>query len=296
MLLSAQDNDKNPQTVSDYISAYLGYLEIEKGLSKNTILAYESDITAFFEYFKDGVMSVKRKDLSNYTKNLAKNNLNPSSITRKIASLKGFFKYLCFNRIIDINPACSLSSPKLPKKLPKVLSISEIERILKNNLSPLEAAIVELLYSAGVRVSELCNLQKRNIDLAQKMIKVFGKGSKERIIPINNKCIEALKRYIRLRDIISIKYGDKSTFFLDEQGRKVTRQKVYKIIKQQGDLIFKSISPHTIRHSFATHLLEQGADLRVVQELLGHASIVTTQLYTHISKKTLRDVYFEINN
>ena len=287
------------ETISQHISDYLNYLEIEKGLSKNTILAYESDLVALFDYFFEQQIedldNIKRKDFSSYTKFLAKNELNPSTITRKIASIKGFFKYLCHKRIIKTNPTISINSPKLPKRLPKVLNILEIEKIIKQNLNEKDYAIVELLYSAGVRVSELTELELKNIDLAQKVIKVFGKGSKERIIPIGAKCVQSIKNYLKKRELIALKYNSKPYLFLEENGKKTTRQKVYKIIHELGRSIDKNISPHTIRHSFATHLLERGADLRVVQELLGHSSIVTTQLYTHISKKTLREVYFSIN-
>ena len=286
-------------TISQYISDYLAYLELERGLSGNTILAYQSDLIAFFDYLsKDkeiDLNELKRKDFSSYTKYLAKNEINPSTITRKIASTKGFFKYLCNKRIIKINPTMSIVSPKLPKRLPKVLTISELDKILKEKLDLLDFAIVELLYSAGIRVSELVQLELKNLDLAQNMIKVFGKGSKERLVPIGKKCSETLKKYIKQRELIALKHNSKPYLFLNSDGTKITRQKVYKLVHSLGNVVGKNISPHTIRHSFATHLLENGADLRVVQELLGHASIVTTQLYTHISKKTLREVYFKIN-
>lgn len=282
--------------ISQLISEYISYLEIEKGLSKNTILAYQSDLIGFFDFIENAqIEEIKRKDFSTYTKYLAKNEINPSSITRKIASIKGFFKYISYKRIIKTNPAASIASPKLPKRLPKVLTISEIEKLLRNNLSVMDYAIIELLYSAGVRVSELVNLNIKNIDLKQQTIKVFGKGSKERIIPINKKCIEDLKKYLKKRELIALKYNSEPFLFINENGKKITRQYVYKVIREQGEKINKHISPHTLRHSYATHLLENGADLRVVQELLGHSSIVTTQLYTHISKRTLREVYFNIN-
>ncbi len=287
------------ETISQYISDYLNYLEMERGLSKNTILAYESDLIALFDFLCEQKIEIldeiKRKDFSNYTKHLARNEINPSSITRKIASIKGFFKYLCHKRIIKTNPSISITSPKLPKRLPKVLNIGEIDKILSSNLNEKDYAIVELLYSAGVRVSELTELELKNIDFNQKIIKVFGKGSKERIVPITSKCVSILKNYLKKRGLIALKFNSKPYLFLEDNGRKITRQKVYKIIHELGKKIDKDISPHTIRHSFATHLLERGADLRVVQELLGHSSIVTTQLYTHISKKTLREVYFNIN-
>ena len=296
---SVIEENEQIQNPAQLISDYINYLEVERGLSQNTILAYQSDLIAFFDFLETqeevSLNEIKRRDFSSYTKFLARKELNPSSIVRKIASIKGFFKFLCFRRDIEKNPAIALSTPKLPKRLPKVLTISEIETILKSNLTILEAAIIELLYSAGIRVSELTRLEIKNIDLKTRMIKVFGKGSKERYVPINKKCVEILEKYLKQRKIAELKYGDTNTFFIDEKGTKVTRQKVYKIIRKQGELINKKISPHTIRHSFATHLLERGADLRVVQELLGHSSIVTTQLYTHISKKTLREVYFNIN-
>lgn len=288
------------QLSNSKISDYLSYLEIEKGLSKNTILAYQNDLSSFFEFLKRedkfDLNEIKRRDFSNYTKFLAKNNILPSSITRKIASLKGFFKYLCHKRDIYSNPAISLTAPKVPKHLPKVLTISEIEQILKSGLNELEYAIVELLYSAGIRVSELVELQLKNIDLNQKIIKVFGKGSKERIVPINDKCVSVLMNYLKKRELIALKFDALPFLFLTKTGKKISRQLVYRIIRNQGELLDKKISPHTIRHTFATHLLEHGADLRVVQELLGHSSIVTTQLYTHISKNTLREVYFKINS
>lgn len=289
------------ETIGQLISDYINYLEIEKGLSKNTILAYSSDITGFFdfldEFYNNNVVldEIKRKDFSSYTKFLARKNINPSSITRKIASIKGFFRFLCFRRDIKKNPSISVTSPKLPKRLPRVLTKNEMDKILNQNLDIETTAIIELLYSAGIRVSELVNLKLNNIDLAQQVIKVFGKGSKERIVPINKRCIEILKKYLKKRELKAFKYNCEPYLFLSDNGKKISRQKIYKIIKQQGEFIHKKISPHTIRHSFATHLLENGADLRVVQELLGHSSIVTTQLYTHISKKTLREIYFNIN-
>ena len=292
-------NLEEKETISQFISDYLSYLEIEKGLSLNTILAYQSDLIAFFDYLnaeKEVILDeLKRKDFSFYIKNLAKNEINPSTITRKIASIKGFFKHLCHKRIIKTNPSISITSPKLPKRLPKVLSTNELDNILKENLPLEHYAIIELLYSAGLRVSELTELELKNIDLSQKVIKVFGKGSKERIVPIGKKCSEIVQKYLKKRELIALKYNSKPYLFLTNDGKKITRQRVYKIIHSLGDIVGKNISPHTIRHSFATHLLERGADLRVVQELLGHASIVTTQLYTHISKKTLREVYFKIN-
>ena len=284
-----------------YISEYLTYLEVERGLSQNTILAYENDILGFFDYFKniEDPNDVKRIHFSEYTVYLAQNGLLSSSITRKIASIKGFFRFLSANKEIKSNPSLSVTSPKIPKKLPKVISYEEIERLLKNRLTTKEKAVFELLYATGLRVSELVNLTVKNVDFKSNIIKTTGKGSKDRIVPMGKKAKEALNRYMKERNLLlKAKLGSGAELdyvFLNEKSEKISRQWVYNFIKKQGETINKTISPHTIRHSFATHLLENGADLRAVQELLGHRSVVTTQLYTHISKKRLREVYFNIN-
>ena len=289
----------------DLVSNYLNYLEIERALSKNTIKAYESDIFAFLEYLSNEkgiteINQIKRTHIGAYNRNLASIGISPISIVTKIASIKGFFRYLCINAIIEKNPALALNSPKISKKLPKVISIKEIEKLLASHLDVMHKALFELFYATGLRVSELVNLEFKNTDLKTGIIKTMGKGSKERIIPIGSKAKTALKNYFKQREIIILtsEFGKKNQkyVFLKQNGTKITRQYVYTFIHNLGKKIEKDISPHTIRHSFATHLLENGADLRVVQELLGHSSIVTTQLYTHISKKRLREVYFSINS
>lgn len=283
------------------ISEYLTYLEVERGLSKNTVLAYENDILGFFDYFKniEDPNEIKRIHFSEYTVYLAQNGLLSSSVTRKIASIKGFFRFLAANKEIKSNPSLSVSSPKIPKKLPKVISYEEIEKLLKNRLTIKEKAVFELLYATGLRVSELVNLTVKNVDFKTGLIRTTGKGSKDRIVPIGKKAKEALSRYMKERNLLlKAKMGsgaESDYIFLNDKSEKISRQWVYNFIKKQGETINKTISPHTIRHSFATHLLENGADLRAVQELLGHRSVVTTQLYTHISKKRLREVYFNIN-
>ena len=231
-----------------------------------------------------------------YIKNLYDKKYTPMSITREIASIKGFFKWLSLNEYIKHNPALSIEQPKLPKKLPKVLSINEITELLDENMSVINKAILELLYAAGLRVSELSNIQINNVDLNSKYVRCIGKGSKERIIPIGNKACRAIKKYLKEREYIVKKYNLKTKYlFIKDNGKKLTRQDVYLFINSIGKNINKDISPHTIRHSFVTHLLENGADLRIVQELLGHSDVSTTQLYTHISKKRLKDIYFSIN-
>ncbi len=283
-----------------YISQYMEYLEIERGLSPNTIMAYRSDLYSLSDFLQqfsfEDISQIQRMHLNLYIKNLYDLKYTPRSITREIASIKGFFKWLSTNDILKHNPALSIEQPKLPKRLPKVLSMNEITELLKTKMSLLDSAVLELLYAAGLRVSELADIQYNNIDLKTKYVRCFGKGSKERIVPIGAKACSALKKYFNERDYILKKYNLSSKYcFIKENGKKLTRQDVYNFIHGLGKNVNKDISPHTIRHSFATHLLENGADLRVVQELLGHSDVSTTQLYTHISKKRLKDIYFSIN-
>lgn len=277
------------------LSEYLEFAEIEKGLSPNTIEAYRRDLSDFLKNIDD-INSVSRMQISGYIRNLRENNYEPSSITRKIASLRGFFKWLCANNYCKNNPTLTLEQPKNPKHLPKIISISEIEEILNDGLSLLQKLIVELLYGCGLRVSELTNLSLNDIDINAKFLKCNGKGSKERLVPLGKKAIKALNNYREQRDFLCKKFDINSKkLLINEHGKFVTRQEVYSFIHEQGKKIHKNISPHTLRHSFATHLLENGADLRIVQELLGHSDVATTQLYTHISKKRLKEVYFSIN-
>ena len=282
------------------LSDYLEYIEIEKGLSLNTLEAYKTDLTDFLNFCEskniENLESVSRNILNSYILNLHERKFNPTSVVRKIASLRGFFKYLYSNSFIKNDPSQTLEQPKLPKKLPKVLTIEEINNILNDNLNTLESVIVELLYGCGLRVSELVNLKLNNVDLGSKFVKCLGKGSKERIVPFGKKALYSINNYLKSRELITLKYHiDSKKLLLKENGKEVTRQDVYNFIKRQGQRLHKHIYPHTLRHSFATHLLENGADLRVVQELLGHSDVATTQLYTHITKKRLKEVYFAIN-
>lgn len=286
------------------ISNYLEFLEVEKGLSPNTILAYRSDIFSFLDFLVDEKITaaedIERKHFGSYSKYLMSKDIKPSSIVRKIASLKGLFRYLNAKEEIKTNPALGANSPRVPKILPKVVSIEEIEEILRSEMTILNRAIFELLYATGLRVSELVQLEISSIDFTQNTIRTMGKGSKERVIPLGSMANVAIKNYLIDRDLIlklsvNLKELNQKKLFLNNRGQNISRQFVYNFIRNCGKKIEKLISPHTIRHSFATHLLERGADLRVVQELLGHSSIVTTQLYTHISKKRLKEVYHSIN-
>ena len=277
------------------IGEYLEYLELEKGLSQNTIDAYRRDLSDFAQGIED-IKSISRMTINSYVRTLRERKLAPTSVIRKVASLRGFFKWATSSGILDKNPAATLEQPKTPQRLPKVVSVKEIDEMLHNNLTPLEHVIIELLYSCGLRVSELVNLKINDIDLSSKYVRCFGKGSKERIIPIGEQAKSVVKEFLPTRDFLIKKFGlTTKNLLIKDNGHFVTRQDIYSFIHNQGKLIHKNISPHTLRHSFATHLLENGADLRVVQELLGHSDVSTTQLYTHISKKRLKEVYFAIN-
>lgn len=284
------------QTLGEYIE----YLNVERGLSLNTQDAYRNDILSFIDFLEEENIkdfeSIQRAHINRYIRSLRSKGYATSSITRKIASLRGWFRWMIGMEIITSDPTEALEQPKMARRLPKVLSVSEILDLLKEDLSPLNRAILELLYACGLRVSELVNLTLQNVNLEQEYVRCFGKGSKERIIPLGHQAKYAILRYLKLREVILLEHNVSSNMlFMEENGKPITRQKVYTLVKNLGETIHKTMSPHTFRHSFATHLLENGADLRIVQELLGHADVSTTQLYTHVSKKRLKDIYFSIN-
>lgn len=284
-----------------YIAEYLEYLQAERGLSQNTIDAYRRDLAAFCDFLYslasiDDFEAITRTHINYFIKELHDKNYSMTSVTRKIAAIRGWFRWLFANEIISQDPSLSVELPKLTKKLPKVMSVSEIEKILTNSLNDTESVMLELLYGAGLRVSELVGLELNNIELASRYVRCVGKGSKERIIPIGEKAKKSVQKYLKYRELLIKKYKlETKQFLIKENGHLMTRQDIYVFIRKQGEMLKKHISPHTLRHSFATHMLENGADLRVVQELLGHSDVSTTQLYTHVSKKRLKEVYFSIN-
>ncbi len=284
------------------LSNYMDFLCLERGLSQNTQEAYRNDLMEFINFLANNGIEkfddIKRVHVNLFIRELRKQELAPTSVSRKIASLRGWFKWMMGLELIKFDPTVSLEQPKLSKHLPKVLSISEVDTLLSQELPLLSKVILEILYATGMRVSELANLTIDNINLKHNYVKCSGKGSKERLVPIGKIAKDALVNYLNQRELIIEKYEIETKFLLlHDNGRKVTRQDIYHLISNLGQTVLnKHITPHTLRHSFATHLLENGADLRVVQELLGHSDVATTQLYTHISKKRLKDVYFSINS
>lgn len=279
------------------LSDYIDYIEIEKGLSDNTIQAYRRDIMAFIEYCQvDDIKLITRIHISSFIMDLREKNISQSSISRKVSALKSFFKWASANEYVVSNPISSFEPAKLPKHLPKVLSVNDIKTMMKQDLDVIERVVVEMLYSCGLRVSELCSLKMNDINLKSKNIICTGKGSKDRIVPFGDYALKTIEEYLLKREEILLEHNKSTDLFLIfANGRTMTRQDVYRIIHRIGAELHKAISPHTLRHTFATHLLENGADLRVVQELLGHSDVSTTQLYTHVSKKRLKEIYFNIN-
>ena len=281
--------------IIEAINEYRQYLIVEKGLSKNTIIAYISDLKKFSIYLDDSFQINKIEELSKehirlYLKELGKTNTS-ASITRKLVSLRMFFNFLIKEKIIDVNIISDFDLPKINKKLPVILSTTEMQEILEtikinDHISCRNRCMLELMYATGLRVSELINLNVSSINLYMGYIKVIGKGDKERIVPIGEIAKTILDIYLnQYRDKFIKK--ESSLLFFNNHGNKLSREEFYIILKQviNKTSINKKISPHTIRHSFATHLLENGADLRSIQELLGHSDISTTTIYTHISNQ-----------
>ena len=283
------------------LSNYIDYLCLERGLSDNTEAAYRRDLIEFIDFLdENGVNSfddIKRSHINYYIRDLRRKDLAPTSVTRKIASLRGWFKWMMGMNLIKHDPTVALEHPKLSKHLPKVLSVAEVDLLLSQDLPLVEKSMLELLYATGLRVSELANLKIQNLNLKHSYVKCFGKGSKERIVPIGKIAKEILTTYTAQRTKILEETGiETDHLFIHNSGKNINRQDIYLIIRELGQKVLnKHITPHTLRHSFATHMLENGADLRVVQELLGHSDVATTQLYTHVSKKRLKEVYFSIN-
>ena len=281
------------------IEDFLNYLSYERGYSKNTKNSYKKDLSQFYEDHKTKALtSFTHQDLTAYAAKLFNLGLRPSSISRKIAALKSFFKYLLSENLVEINPADKIQLPKTAKLLPKTMSQVDTKNIIelpnkKDPHSLRDRAILELLYASGMRVSELVGLNLMDLNLNVSFVRCFGKGQKERLVPLGKKSIAALQEYLsKGRPKIAGKVVDESVF-INPQGKRISRQGVWEIVKKYARLagIKGKISPHVFRHSFATHLLEGGADVRTVQELLGHANIATTEIYTSVSRERLKKIY-----
>jgi len=279
--------------MSHPIPKFLTYLEVEKNYSDHTILNYRIDLDEFYDFLNGQALeAVDYSVLRRYVAHIRQKNLKPRSVARKLSSLRSFFKYLHRQGVINKNPATLLMTPKLDKKLPNFLSENETTTLIEtpktDDISDLrDRAIFETLYSTGIRVSELVGLNENSVDMIGNVVRVMGKGKKERIVPIGEKALEAIRTYCQSRPIKN------SALFLNKSGQRISTRSIRNIINKHihQTSILKKVSPHAIRHSFATHLLNRGADLRSVQELLGHQNLSTTQIYTHLTTEKLKSVY-----
>lgn len=281
------------------IKGFKSYLQVERSLSDNSVQAYTRDVKKFANYaipLDLSELKITRKNISNFLSEIKDEGISARSQARIISGIKAFYKYLIMEDYLKVNPTELIESPKIGLKLPDTLSLIEIDNLisgvdLSNKQGERNRAILETLYSCGLRVSELTNLQLSNTYFKQGYLKVIGKGDKERLAPIGGRAIKYLTIYINeVRNHQEIKKGHEDFVFLNNRGSKLTRVMIFLIIQKLAEQIGlkKKISPHTFRHSFATHLIEGGADLRAVQEMLGHESITTTEIYTHLDKEYLR--------
>ena len=284
--------------IDELIDEFLRYLKIDKGYSMNTINSYKLDLDKFLFFNKDKkIDNLSSNDLKEYVKYLNNEGLKDKSISRNISCIKSFYKFLVINKYTKANLSDNLYIPKVKKSLPHTLSEEEVEMLLDikltDSFSYRNKAMLELMYATGLRVTELVNLKLQDVDLSNDIIRTYGKGSKERVIPIGDYSKEYLEKYIYEYRGSMLKGRPCEYIFLNNHGLGLTRQAFFKIIKKIANEkgIKKEISPHILRHSFATHLLKNGADLRTIQELLGHSDISTTQIYTHISREKLKENY-----
>jgi len=287
--------------IDRYIQKFITYLEIEKNVSSHTIINYKIDLREFKDSIKDKpIENITHIDLRLFLARMKEKNLSKRSIARKMACLRSFFKFLCREGYIKSNPTVSLQTPKIERRLPIFLGIDQVVKLIEapdsSSLDGLrDRAILETLYSSGLRVGELVGLNREDIDFIGGVLKVYGKGKKERLVPIGDKALKAIRDYLGKLDMTDIK--EKRAVFLNKSKRRMTDRAVRRVVEKYIKKISLSekISPHSLRHSFATHLLDRGADLRSVQELLGHANLSTTQIYTHVSTERLKSIYEKVH-
>ena len=277
------------------LRSFLNYLLVDKGLSNNTVKAYEADISSFFQWLDNEDLKYKNLQedhINQYISFLFQRKMRSSSVNRKISSIKSFYIFLVKRNLVKNSPLNHLVTPKQEKYLPESMSEAEVDKLLNspdvsNKIENRDKAMIEMLYATGMRISELVNLKITDVDMKRCVVKVFGKGSKERLVPFGETALDSLRSYLNEREQSSSK-----EIFLSNRGKKMTRVAFWQRVKIYliRENLKNSISPHTLRHAFATHLLNRGADLRSVQLLLGHSDLSTTQIYTHIAKQRLSDV------
>jgi integrase/recombinase XerD len=284
------------------LDSFLSYLAVEKGLSENTLESYGRDLRKFIRFAEDtGVDSpadIKYSHILDYLSQFKEKGFNATTIVRSIVSIRQFFKYLLMEKIIEEDPASRIGTPKMKKGLPGVITLDEVEALLKapdesTHEGLRDSAMLETLYATGIRVSELIGLKLNDVNFELGFVVVYGKGSKERLVPVGDKARQKLLEYLETSRPALLKTREANALFVTRLGKGMTRQGFWKIIKQNAVKagIAKKISPHTLRHSFATHLLERGADLRTIQIMLGHSDISTTQIYTHVESERLKAIH-----
>jgi integrase/recombinase XerD len=284
-----------------YLETFLDFLKIEKGLSPNSIRSYQQDLKKYLSFLKNkninNIKNIKKDIIVDFLFFLRKR-ISPTSIARSVSSVKNFHRFLLREKIINTDPSQLIEAPRVEKKIPHVLTPEEINKLLKSpdfktSQGIRDKAILEVLYATGLRVSEVAALMKHNINLEIGFLRCKGKSSKERIIPLGKVASKFLVKYLERARPLLLKKKTSDYLFLAQGGRPLTRQSIWKMIKKMVKRvkIKKHVSPHTLRHSFATHLLERGADLRSVQEMLGHSNVTTTQIYTHINRIRLKEIH-----
>ncbi len=281
--------------MKEHIEKFIRYLEVEKGVSSHTVRAYRKDLEEFSQSVKAGPDRIDMIDVRGFVADQIHRGLNKVTVSRRLSSIRSFFKYLHREGYITSNPAKLVSNPKIPRLLPRFLSVDDAFCLLEKPegmgfLPARDKAVLELLYSSGLRVSELSGLNIDDINIKESLVKIRGKGRKERIVPVGSKAIDAAKTYMIERILLK---GKDRALFLNRSGTRLTDRGVRRIVVKYAKALAMSgrIGPHTLRHSFASHLLQDGADLRVIQELLGHSSLSTTQKYTHLDITHLMDIY-----
>jgi len=288
--------------MKELIDSFLDYLTVERGLAKNTTIAYRRDLNIYLDFIigrgRNALSQISKNDITDFMLFAKENGISPVSISRRLAAIRMFHRFLARERVLKSDPTTLIDSPKLWKKVPDSLSLNEVDALIaqpdpRDFQGARDRAILETLYATGMRVSEATGLKAANVNLDIGFLRCIGKGNKERVIPLGKKAIHGIRRYLEFARPHFLKNKTSDILFINRSGTKLSRQSVWKLIKQYAKeaKIKKPIKVHSLRHSFATHLLERGADLRSVQEMLGHSNISTTQVYTHIDKERLKNVH-----
>lgn len=284
-----------------HVRTFLNSLRVEKGLSENTLLAYRRDITKFVQFAQQRKLAtehVQRSDIVDFLAALYRKGLDSRSVARHLVTIRNFFRFAMLEGYVTEDPVATIESPKFRHNLPEYLSVQEVNQLLQQpdlnaTVGIRDRAMIELMYSCGLRVSELCKLRVSDLQQSEGWLRCIGKGNKERLVPVGRQALEAVRRYLRDSRPKLLGEGMSTSLFINQVGQEMTRVRFWKLLRDYGRRagLRKKLNPHMLRHSFATHLLDRGADLRSVQLMLGHVDIATTQIYTHVAEERLKQVY-----